>query len=109
MSFNISNRGVCIDSFKFLSSSLYSLVKNLSKVDFKYLSQVFYLKFDVLLPADVFEKFRNNRLKSYRLFTCHYVSVPALSTDAKRIFMATIELISDSDIDIICSLSFLDF
>ena len=109
MSFNISNRRVCIDSFKFLSSSLYSLVKNLSKVDFKYLSQVFYLKFDVLLSADVFEKFRKNRLKSYRLFTCHYVSVPTLSTDAKQIFMAKVELISDSNIDIICFLSFLDF
>ena len=92
MSFNISNRGVYIDSFKFLSSSLYSLVKNLSKVDFKYLSQVFYLKFDVLLSADVFEKFRNNRPKSYRLFTCHYVSVPTLSTDAKKFLWQKLNL-----------------
>ena len=39
MSFSISNKLSLIDSFQFLSSSLDSLVKNLSKDDFKYLSQ----------------------------------------------------------------------
>ena len=41
MSFSINNKLSFIDSFRFLSSSLYSLVKNLSKEDFKYLSQKF--------------------------------------------------------------------
>ena len=39
MSFNINNMLTFIGSFQFLSSSLDSLVKNLSKVNFKYLSQ----------------------------------------------------------------------
>ena len=41
MSFNINNKLSFIDSFQFLSSSLNNLVKNLSKDDFKYLSQNF--------------------------------------------------------------------
>ena len=41
MSFNINNKLVFIDSFQFLSYSLDSLVKNLVKNDFKYLSQEF--------------------------------------------------------------------
>ena len=39
MSFSINNNLIFIDSFQFLSSSLDSLVKNLGKDDFKYLSQ----------------------------------------------------------------------
>ena len=39
MSFNINNKSAFIDSFQFLRSSLDSLVKNLGKVDFKYLGQ----------------------------------------------------------------------
>ena len=42
MSFTIKNKLSFIDSFQFLSSSLDSLVKNLSKNDFKYLNQEFY-------------------------------------------------------------------
>ena len=38
VSFTISNNLGFINRFQFLSSSLDSLVKNLSKVDFKYLS-----------------------------------------------------------------------
>ena len=41
MSFTINNKLSFIDTFQFLSSSLNSLVKNLSKDDFKYLSQEF--------------------------------------------------------------------
>ena len=39
MSFNINNKLVLIDSFQFLRSSLDSLIKNLGKNDFRYLSQ----------------------------------------------------------------------
>ena len=41
MRFSINNKLCFIDSFQFLSSSLDNLVKNLSKNDFKYLSQEF--------------------------------------------------------------------
>ena len=41
MSLSINNKLSFIDSFQFLSSSVDSLVKNLGKVDFKYLSQYF--------------------------------------------------------------------
>ena len=33
-----------------------------------------YLKYDVLLLADVFEQFRNNSLKNYGLCPSHYLS-----------------------------------
>ena len=39
MSFTVNNKLCVIDSFQFLSSSLDSLVKNLSRDDFKYLIQ----------------------------------------------------------------------
>ena len=39
----------------------------------------FYLKSDVLLLADVFEKFRNNSLRNYGLCSSHYFSTPDLS------------------------------
>ena len=41
MSFTINNKLSFIDNFQFLSSSLDSLVKNLIKDDFKYLTQEF--------------------------------------------------------------------
>ena len=41
VSFTINNKLSFTDSFRFLSSSLDSLVKNLDKDDFKYLSQEF--------------------------------------------------------------------
>ena len=37
---------------------------------------------DVLLVADVFEKFRNNRLKNYGWNMSHYLSTPTLSWNA---------------------------
>ena len=42
-----------------------------------------YLK-DVLLSADVFEKFINTCLKFYRLDPCHYFSSTGLSWDVKN-------------------------
>ena len=41
-----------------------------------------YLKKDVLLLADVFEKFIDVCLKSYGIDPCHYFSSPGLSWDA---------------------------
>ena len=41
MSCNINNKLNFIDSLQFLSSSLYSLVKNLNQGDFRYLNQEF--------------------------------------------------------------------
>ena len=150
MSFSISDKLIFIDSFQFLSSWLESLVKNLGKNHFEYLSREFdnnvlldlvkqkafnpyeymtdFKKFkeqlpskekfyssltvkklsekeydhvvkvltmkaiqdyhdfcyecDVLLLADVFEKFRNNCIKNYRLCPSYYLSPPALSWDA---------------------------
>ena len=41
MSFSISDKLIFIDSFQFVSSWLESLVKNLGKDDFEYLSQEF--------------------------------------------------------------------
>ena len=41
MSFTINNKLSFTDSFQFLNSSLSSLVKNLNKDNFKYLSQEF--------------------------------------------------------------------
>ena len=39
INFNINNKLVVTDSFQFLTSSLDNLVENLSKGEFKYLSQ----------------------------------------------------------------------
>ena len=41
-----------------------------------------YLKRDVLLLADVFEKFIKTCLDYYGLYPCHYFSSPGLSWDA---------------------------
>ena len=57
-----------------------------------------YLKTDVLLLADVFEKFINTCLDYYGLDSCHYFSSPGLSFDAK-LKMTKIELYLISDIN----------
>ena len=60
-----------------------------------------YIKCDVLLLADVFEKFRNNIIKNYGLCPSHYLSVLALSWDAmlkyKSKTKVQLEFISDPD------------
>ena len=57
-----------------------------------------YLKCDVLLLADLFEKFRNKSLKNYGLCPIHYLSAPALSWNVMlNMTKVEIELISDAD------------
>ena len=58
-----------------------------------------YLKCDVLLLTDVFEKFRNNSLNNYGLCPSHYLSAPDLSCDAmvKMRNIYSIEFIPDLD------------
>ena len=57
-----------------------------------------YLKKDVLLLTDVFEKFIDTCLKYYGLDPCHYFSSPGLSWDA-MLKMTNIELEKISDIN----------
>ena len=113
MAFTINTILVFIDSMQFLNSSLDSLVKNLSDNDFKYLSEEFsgeflklvkendhdlYLKTDVLLLADGFEKFINTCLDYYGLDPCHYFSSPGLCWDAMlKMTHIKLDLISDID------------
>ena len=57
-----------------------------------------YLKCEVLLLPDVFEKFRNNSLKNYGLCLSHYLSAPCLSWDAMlKMTKIKLELIPDPD------------
>ena len=58
----------------------------------------YYLKKDVLLLADVFEKFANTCLKLYKLDPCHYFSSPGLSWDA-MLEIAGVKLEKIFDID----------
>ena len=74
--------------------------KNWDKYNMKNMSDYHdhYLKKDVLLLADVFEKFINTCLKYYKLDLCHYFSAPGLSWDA-MLKMAGVKLGKISDID----------
>ena len=57
-----------------------------------------YLKKDVLLLADVFEKFIDTCLKFYGLDPCHYFSSPGSSRDAiLKMIVVKLEKISDID------------
>ena len=57
-----------------------------------------YLKKDVLLLADVFEKFIGTCLKFYVLDPCHYFSSPGLSWDAMlKMTGIKLEKISNTD------------
>ena len=58
-----------------------------------------YLKKDVLLLADVFEKIIDTCLKLYKLNPCHYFSSPGLSWDA-MLKMTGMKLEKMVDIDI---------
>ena len=59
----------------------------------------FYLKCDILLLADVLEKFRNSSFRNYGLCPSHYLSAPALSWDTiLNMTKVELELISDADI-----------
>ena len=68
---------------KFYSSLTEKLVTKISDKEYEHVLNVWkiktmknhydlYLKCDVLLLADVFEKFRNNSLKNYGLCPSHY-------------------------------------
>ena len=57
-----------------------------------------YFKKDVLLLADVFEKFIDNCLKYYGLDPCHYFSGPGFNWDA-MLKMTGVELEKISDIE----------
>ena len=57
-----------------------------------------YLKKDVLLLADVFEKFIDTCLKFYKLVPFHYLSFPGMSWDA-ILKMTGVKLKKISDID----------
>ena len=74
--------------------------KNWDKFDIKDMGDYHnhYLKKDVLLLADVFEKFIDTCLKFYGLDFCHYFSSPGLSWDA-MLKMTGIELEKISNID----------
>ena len=57
-----------------------------------------YLKSDVLLLADVFEKFRLTCLKHYKLDPAHYYTSPGLAWDAcLKLTGQNLELLSDYD------------
>ena len=58
-----------------------------------------YIKTDVLLLADVFEKFINNRLDYYGIDPCHYFSSPGLSWNVMlKMTKIELDLISDTEI-----------
>ena len=71
-----------------------------NKFEMKYMDDYHdnYLKKDVLLLTDVFEKFIDMCLKFYRLDICHYFSSPGLSWDA-MLKKTSIKLEKISDID----------
>ena len=61
----------------------------------------FYLKTDVLLLCDVFEKFISTCLNYYGLDPCHYFSYPELSWDAMlKMTNVELELINDIDVKV---------
>lgn len=57
-----------------------------------------YLKCDIVLLADIFEKFRRTCIKTYKLDPCHYFTAPGLSWDA-MLKMTGVELELMKDIN----------
>ena len=57
-----------------------------------------YLRTDTLLLADVFERFRNTALETYKLDPAHYYTAPGLSWDSMLKFTGVeLELLDDPD------------
>ena len=57
-----------------------------------------YNRVDVLLLADVFEKFRDICIKNYKLDHAHYYTAPGLAWDAAlKVTKVELELLSDMD------------
>ena len=85
----------CISEKNYMkANNMWNVFKMNTMVDYHDL----YLKTDVLLLADVFEKFINTCLDYYRLDPCHCFSISGLSWDA-ILKMTGIELDLISDID----------
>ena len=58
-----------------------------------------YVKYDVLLLTYLFEKFRNNRFKNFRLCPSHHLRAPGLSLDAMlKMKKFNVNLIPDLDV-----------
>ena len=55
------------------------------------------LKWNILLLADVFGKFRNSSIKIYRLYPSHYMSALALSWDAILNMKIDLKLVLDAN------------
>ena len=78
---------VAQDCPKFLGSPVTygsQMVKVLDRFEIKTMKDYhnLYLKFDVLLLVDVFEKIRNSSFRNFGLCQNHYLSAPPLSWDA---------------------------
>ena len=84
-----------------ISNEQYLYLKNVWKIfDFNTFEDFHnhYLKKDILLLADAFEKLNFTCLKYYGLDPCHYFSAPGLSWDAMlKMTGVTLEKISDPD------------
>ena len=92
--------------YKSLKNKLYSekdylhAVKSWNNFEMKSMHYYldFYLKTDVLLLANIFEKFINRSVEFYKLEPFYYFSSPRLSWNAKlRMTKIKLELISDID------------
>ena len=85
-----------------ISNNQYSHLKNVwQEFGFKTFRDfhIHYLKKDVLLSADAFEKFISFSLKFYNLHPCHYFSAPGLSWDG-MLKMTKVELEQISNVNI---------
>ena len=94
-----NNYGRKLDGY--ISDEDYLTCKKIwNEFNMKYMSDYHdhYLKKDVLLLADIFEKFIDTCLKFYGLDPCHYFSSPGLSWDA-MLKMTGVKLEKISDID----------